>query len=187
MKQAKIQHREIMRIFLKTGATSFGGWSTTSLLLEQELVTKRCYLSSRQLKGAVTYAQILPGATQVSIVASTGYQLRGVRGACLAAVSYLIPAISLVLLFSVFYFRYAHGNARITQHLGGLMAALSGIILANAYKLGSKHVKQHPLWLLVGVAMLARLWLGINTLLIIIFFGLSGLLVSWYNKRRVTS
>jgi chromate transporter len=184
MERVDIQFWDIVKLFAKTGASSFGGWSTTSLLLEKELVDKRKVLTQSQLKGGVAYAQILPGATQVSIVSNVGYRLRGFPGALLATISYLLPAISLITIFAVIYFHFAHDGSGLVKHLDGLIAALSGVILANAYKIGSKHTTKTWLWLLVGVAFAAKLWLSINALLIIIIFGVGGLILSWTSARK---
>lgn len=174
---------DLAKVFLLTGASSFGGWSTTSLLLEKELVEKRKVLSPSQLKGGVAYAQILPGATQVSIVANVGYRLRGFKGALVATISYLLPAITLITVFAMLYFHFAHGG-NLAPKLDGLVAALSGVILANAYKIGGKHANKDWLWLLVGVAFLAKLAFDVNALIIIITFGIGGLLLSWASARK---
>lgn len=187
MERADIQFWDMIKVFAKTGASSFGGWSTTSLLLEKELVDKRKVLTQNQLKGGVAYAQILPGATQVSIVSNVGYRLRGFTGALVATISYLLPAISLITVFAIVYFHFAHDSSKLMEHLDGLIAALSGVILANAYKIGSKHTTKTWLWLLVGIAFAAKLWLGVNALLIIVAFGIGGLILSWTNARKAVS
>ena len=187
MERRGIRLWDMAKVFVKTGASSFGGWSTTSLLLEKELVDKRNVLTPSQLKGGVAYAQILPGATQVSIVSNVGYRLRGLKGAFVATISYLLPAIGLITIFAVIYFHFAHDGSKLVEHLDGLVAALSGVILANAYKIGSKHTTKTWMWLLVGMVFAVKLWLGINALLIVIVFGLGGLVLSWTNTRRSTS
>lgn len=187
MERVGIQLWDMVKVFTKTGASSFGGWSTTSLLLEKEFVDKRKVLTQNQLKGGVAYAQILPGATQVAIVSNVGYRLYGFTGAIVATISYLLPAISLITVFAAVYFHFAHDTSRLAVHLGGLTAALSGVILANAYKIGSKHTTKAWLWLLVGVAFTTSRWLHVNALLIIITFGIGGLIFSWTNARRAAS
>lgn len=175
---------ELLGVFAKTGASAFGGWSTTALLLEKELVENRKLLEPHDIKGATTYAQILPGATQVSIVANVGYRLHGFAGACMATAAYLLPSIGLITLFAIAYFHFADGSSNLMSYMDGLVAALTGVILANAYKIGSKHTTKRWLWLLVGIAFAAKLWLGVNALLIIVVFGLCGLALSWTNVRK---
>jgi chromate transporter len=179
----EITDKELALIFLKIGSSSFGGWSTTALLLEKELIDKRNLLARSQLDGAVAYAQMLPGATQVAIVSNVGYRLKGLRGAITATTSYLLPALSLITLFAAIYFHYVAGTD-LMRHLGGLIAALGGIILANAYHIGKRHATHWTLWFIVVVAVIAKLWLGLNALIIIILFGAVALAVSWLKQRK---
>lgn len=179
-----IRYYDLAKVYAKTGTSSFGGWSTTALLLEKELVDKRKVLKAADIKGATTYAQILPGATQVSIVANTAYHLRGLMGSVVGTVAYLLPAISLITVFAACYFHFAHDTSQLMQHMDGLIAALSGIILANAYKIGSKHTARLWLWAFVIVAFALKLWVGVNALVIIVAFGLGGLILSWTNARK---
>lgn len=174
---------DIARIFFKIGACSFGGWSTTALLLEKELQIDRKAITSKRLNGAVAYAQILPGATQVAIVSNVGYKLRGISGALVAAGCYLLPALTLITLFAVIYFRFAVGSG-IMAYMGGLTAALGGVILANAFSIGKRHATNYLLWMAVILAFGAKLILGINAVVIILIFGLAGLACSLIVSRR---
>lgn len=167
---------EVARIFAKIGATAFGGWSTTAMMLEKELVVERGTLPAKLLHGAVTYAQILPGGTQVCITANVGYKLRGLLGAFVATISFLIPGISMIVAFAVAYFHFS--SAHLMDHAGGLIAALSGIILANAFKIGGKHATNAKLWILVVAAFTAKLLLHVNALVLIGVFALGGLATS---------
>lgn len=184
MERKTISFWDIVKVFARTGASAFGGWPTTALLLEKELVKKRKLLTQNQLKGNVAYAQILPGATQVSIVSSTGYKLRGFGGACMATASYLAPGIGLIVIFSIVYFQFLTDTSKLMEQLDGLIAALSGIILANAYRIGSKHTTKLWLWLIVGLAFVANLLLNISAFIIIIGFAVGGFLVSWTKARK---
>jgi chromate transporter len=179
LSKARISYRHLAWLFVKMGSSTFGGWSAAAVILERELVLRRRLLTSAHLQGAVAYAQILPGATQVSLVASAGYRLRGVKGACVATLSYLLPATALVLIFAVVYFRYLRESPQLLGQLDGLLAALCGVILANAYRIGSRHASRAWLWWLAGMVLVARLWLGINPLLAIVTFGAGGILIAF--------
>lgn len=172
-------YRDIAITFFKIGSTAFGGWATTAVLLEKELAK---YPIKPNVPGAVAYAQLLPGATQTSLVANVGYQLRGFRGATIATISYLLPAMSLITAFAAAYFHYLHNTSGLSGRLNGLVAALAGIILANAYKIGEKHATHWFLWLCGASAWLARLWLHINPVIILLFFGACGL--AYYSGYR---
>lgn len=178
----EISPTKLALVFLKTGAFSFGGWSTTVVLLEKELGRALPEATSVDLKGAASYAQILPGATQVAIVSNVGYQLQGIKGAVIATISYLFPAILLMTLFAWLYFGYLH-QANILKYLDGLIPALAGIILANAYRIGNKHVTHPVMWGLVITACLLLLVLKIHALIIILGYGVIALSFSLYKAK----
>lgn len=181
--QPRVGLWDIALICTKIGATAFGGWPTSAVMLEDELVHKRNVLSEKQMHGAVAYAQVLPGGTQVCIMANAGYQLRGLPGALAATIGFLLPGISMIVAFAIVYFHLA-ANTQVMSHAGGLIAALSGIILANGLKLGNRRIaKQTKLWLLVVAAFTTRLVLHVDTLLIITAFAVGGLAVSIRTKQ----
>lgn len=180
-KKQPIGYGGLVRTFLKVGTTAFGGWSTTALLVEKEFAdTNR--LTKRQVHTAVAYAQILPGATQVQIVSNIGYQLHGSRGACVAVLAYVAPAMILFLVFSVVYFRFMQGSQAL-EHLGGISAALGGVILANAYRIGKKHVSHPWMWMLIVISAAIR-WTGCNPVIIVFVFGMAAALLSFWNTKE---
>jgi chromate transporter len=165
-------------LFMRIGASSFGGWAAAAVLMEKELVRKRKLLSHEQMQGAVGYAQMLPGATQVSLVAHVGYRLRGLRGAFVATMSYLAVPMTMIAIFTVLYFRFLHKSPDLMGQLDGVIAALVGVILANAYRIGSRYASKLWLWSLVGVALFVRLQFKIDPLVILMTYALSALLVA---------
>lgn len=173
----EISYSQVWWLFLKAGATAFGGWSSTALLLEKSLTSHGYTDSSVIVNQAVAYAQVLPGATQVAIVSNVGFRLKQWQGSVVATTAYLLPAISSIIIFSAYYFHYLQGSS-VLAHVAGLRAVLAGIILANAYRLAQKKVVVTRLWAVVGLAFAAALFLRINALLIIIICGLLGCAVS---------
>jgi chromate transporter len=184
LERRQFGYAEIFKQFLSIGCQAFGGWSTTALLLERHFVHQHKAITDKHLKGAVAYAQILPGATQVALVSNVGYQLRGVMAAAVAAVAYLLPATALMTLFAAVYFHYAHGH-NVAAHLDGLVAGLAGIILANAYRIGTRYATAKVLWLAVAVAFVARA-LHANPLFVIVGFGAAAFILSVYMVRKDT-
>ena len=67
-------------IFLRIGATAYGGLGTTLALIERELVTQRGMLTPAEVTEALTYTKLLPGSTGPQVVAYLGYRLGGWSG-----------------------------------------------------------------------------------------------------------
>lgn len=181
-----VHYRSIAHVFLRAGMLSFGGWSTTALILEEDLVKKRRLLTTHDIKEATTFAQIIPGATQVAIVANMAYKLGGAKTALFAVGAYILPAASIVTIFAILYFNFGLSGV-ISGKFQGLIAALSGIILANAYKIGTKHAQRLADWLIPIVAMFALLVLHIHPLVLILVGGLAGVIFSISSNRRGTT
>ena len=72
-------------IFLRIGATAFGGLGAALALVERELVAKRQWLTAADVTEALTYTKLLPGSTVVQVVAYLGYKLGGWSGSDSAA------------------------------------------------------------------------------------------------------
>jgi chromate transport protein ChrA len=182
VERRQLSYAEIFSRFFSIGCQAFGGWSTTALLLEKHFVHEHKAITETHLKGAVTYAQILPGATQIALVANVGYRLGGQLSALVAAVAYLIPATVLMTTFAAVYFHYARGH-NLAPHLDGLVAGLAGIILANAYRIGKKYATTAWLWTAVLLAFGIRA-LSANPLFVILGFGFAGFVLSFVIKKR---
>jgi chromate transport protein ChrA len=91
--------------------------------------------------------------------------------------------VVLMTTFAAVYFHHFR-SAEINSHIGGLVAALAGVILANAYRIGSKHTVTKVWWLVAISAFVARLFLGLDALIIILAAGGGALALSWWSARR---
>lgn len=87
--------------FLRLGASSFGGG--VSGWTHREIVERRGWLDEDNFLKTLTIAQILPGANPVNLAVYIGLKLRGWIGACVALVSMITPAFTVILLISLAY------------------------------------------------------------------------------------
>jgi chromate transporter len=182
MKTKIITYKALLLIYLKIGANAYGGWSTTYLLLEQEFAIKRRLLSKEQLQTAVASGQALPGPAQVIIAAQTSYFLKGVKGSVLATLCYLVPSLVLTIGFCFVYFSYLAGNTG-RDYTIGIQAAVGGIIIGNAYKIARSNATMPILWLAAGVASLLYAIFNVPTFLIIVLFGVTGIIITLVKKK----
>ncbi len=184
MKHTKeITYKELVLIYLKTGANAYGGWSTTYLLLEKEFAQKRSLLSKEQLQTAVASGQALPGPAQVIVAAQTSYFLKGVRGSLLATFFYLLPSLVLTFAFCFIYFNYLAGNNS-AKYTIGIQAAVGGIVIGNAYKIARINATMPLLWVAALVAALLYSVLNVPTFLIIVIFGIAGIIIKIARGRK---
>src|SRR5208283_6222011 len=94
--QVKLQH--IARTFLAIGLASF---SLAALGEAKNWMTKkRKWFTDDEYMQGLGLAQILPGAPTVNLSSYLGFRLRGLPGAAVATIFFLIPCFLLMLMLS---------------------------------------------------------------------------------------
>ena len=162
-------------MFLRIGATAFGGLGTTLALIEREFVTKRGMLTAADVTEALTYTKLLPGSTGPQAIAYLGYKLGGWSGSALAMGAFLLPSALLMVLLAAAYVA-ATALPAIGPSVNGLTAAVVGILLATTYRLGKPNIKEPLTWGLALVAFAVGAFLGISAALIVVAAGLLGMI-----------
>ena len=92
------------RIF-KLGVTAYGGPAMIAQIKET-VVNRYDWVKEWEFMRGAALCQLIPGATMVQIVTYIGYRVRGIWGALIAAVAFVLPAFIALLALSAIYFRY---------------------------------------------------------------------------------
>src|SRR5215213_7887144 len=160
--------------FLRLGALGFGGPAALVGFMHRDLVEGRRWLSEEDYSLAMALAQLMPGPLAAQCAIAIGYLLRGVVGATVVGLAFILPSFLMVLGLSVLYVSYG-GLWWMQALFYGIGAAVIGIIVISAYKLARGTNKRDPL--LWGIfAVLLVLTVATQGELAIAFI-LAGLLV----------
>jgi chromate transporter len=163
---SRVKLRHIARTFLGIGLASFNlaalgeakGWVTE----------KRRWFTDDEYMQGLGLAQLLPGATTVNLSSYLGFRLRGLPGASVATVFFLIPCFLLMLLLSHLYLKYGEMPvvSGLFRGLGALVVGLVFNTILNLWKTGVKTVFN---WLMAfaGFAMVFWFRMGIVNILLI--------------------
>jgi chromate transporter len=124
---------DLCGIFLRAGATTFGGGFVMIPLLENELVRARGWLTPDAFADAMALGQITPGPVVISAT-FVGYTLSGLTGALLATLAVFLPAFLMVIVIggSAQRFRQMSG---VQSFLQGLQPAVVGVMFAASIAL----------------------------------------------------
>jgi chromate transporter len=163
-------------LFLRIGATAFGGLGTTLALIERELVTKRGLLTAAEVTDALTYTKLLPGSTGPQAIAYLGYTLGGWSGSALAMTGFLLPSAVLMVLLAAAYVATTTLPA-IGPGVNGLTAGVVGILLATTYRLGKPNIQEPLTWGIALGAFAAGAFLGVSAAAIVVAAGLLGIIL----------
>ena len=115
-------------VFLRAGATTFGGGFVMIPLLRHELVDARGWLTPRAFADAMALGQVTPGPVVITAT-FVGYTLSGLAGALLATASVFLPAFVMVLVVGKSVARFQR-SAALQAFLHGIQPAVVGVMLA---------------------------------------------------------
>jgi chromate transporter len=89
--------------FLKLGATAYGGPAIAGQMKKTIVKDLGCLTETEFLQW-LALCQLIPGATFVQMSSYIGYRLRGIWGAFICALAFIIPAFILIITLSAIYF-----------------------------------------------------------------------------------
>ena len=93
--------REIFRVFLLLGLTSFGGPVAHLAYFRQAFVARRGWLSESCYADLVALCQFLPGPTSSQVGLSIGLMRGGLKGALAAWLAFTLPSALAMMLFAL--------------------------------------------------------------------------------------
>ncbi len=161
---ADVPLTRVFLAFLRIGATAYGGPAMMGVL-KSDLVGKCQWLSEQEFKEGMALCQVIPGATMVQMCTYTGYRLRGIPGALVAAIGFVLPAFLAMTVLTALYFRT--GSLPVVQALfRGLGALVVAIVLNACVTLGRTTLQGWQGVLLAALGLLAMV-LKVNFLLVL--------------------
>src|SRR5512136_2534418 len=89
--------REVALLFLRLGATSFGGPAAHTALMHDETVNKRKWLSDQEFLDLVGATNLIPGPNSTEMAIHIGYLRAGWPGLLAGGMCFILPAMLIVL------------------------------------------------------------------------------------------
>jgi chromate transport protein ChrA len=87
----------ILRAYLQVGLTGFGMAILQKL---KTMVIDNHWLSEEEMNEGLALVQLYPGPIMVDFTAYVGYKLRGIPGALMATVGFVLPSFVLMVVLS---------------------------------------------------------------------------------------
>ncbi len=171
---ASVRLRPLIAYFLRLGTVGFGGPVALVGYMHRDLVAVRKWVSEDDYKLALALAQLMPGPLAAQFAIALGYILRGVIGATVVGLAFVLPSFFMVVGISILY--VAYGGLWWMQALFyGIGAAVVAIIVIAAYKLARGTIKRDPLlWAIFTILMIVTV---VTQAELAILFILAGVIV----------
>jgi len=158
--------------WLKLGFISFGGPAGQIALMHAELVERRRWISEGRFLHALNYCMLLPGPEATQLAVYIGWLLHRTWGGILAGLLFILPSLLLLIGLSWTYLAWGH-LAVVAGIMAGIKPAVVAIVVAAAWRIGTRTLKNA---LLCAIALLAFLaiMLDVPFPLIVLGAGLIG-------------
>lgn len=180
---------ELARLFLRLGATAFGGPAAHVAMMHDEVVSRRKWLTEQRFLDLVGATNLIPGPNSTEMAIHVGLIRAGWPGLIVAGASFIVPAMLIVLGLAWAYVRFG-STPTAEALLYGIAPVVIAIVVRALAKLGRTAIKGSPLLLAVGVAALASYVAGLNELMLLFGAGLVVFLVraaAWLRTGRTYS
>lgn len=176
---------ELFVIFFKIGAFTIGGGYAMIPLIENEIVTKRQWISKEDFLDLLAISQSAPGVLAVNISIFIGYKLRGFRGSLISSLGTILPSFVIILAIALFFHQFKD-NVIVERIFKGIRPAVVALIAAPTFSMAkSAKINRYTLWIPVLSALLIWL-LGFSPIWIIIGAGVGGYLWGrWQGRKTV--
>lgn len=174
---------ELAKLFLKLGATAFGGPAAHIAMMEDEVVRRRGWLTHAEFLDLLGATNLIPGPNSTEMAIHIGHRRAGWAGWLVAGVCFIVPAMLIVTVLAWAYVRFGT-----LPQAGGLLYGIKPVIIAVVvqalWALGRTAVKTKTLAVLTAIAATASV-LGVNEL--VVLFGTGAVMAAGRAAKRMSS
>ncbi len=171
----------LAHVFLKLGATAFGGPAVHIAMLEQEVVQRRKWLTHGEFLDLLGATNLIPGPNSTEMAIHIGLRRAGWKGLLVAGSCFIIPAIVITFACAWFYVRYAQ-LPQLQGVLYGVKPVVLAIVVQALWRLGRSALKS-PLPIGVAIAALSASLFGVNELIVLLGAGVAAPLLRGVRAR----
>jgi len=169
-KKSKGAIREVVSLFLKLGITGFGGPAAHIAMMHDETVNRRKWLKDEEFLDLMGATNLIPGPNSTEMAIHLSYMKAGVRGLILGGISFILPAVFIVIVLAFLYTKY-NSFPQIGMLLYGIKPVIIAIVLQALWNLARKAIK-YKLDMLLAISVVILYFLGMNEILLLVLGGL---------------
>jgi chromate transporter len=163
---------ELARVFLRLGATAFGGPAAHVALMEDELVARRAWLTRAEFLDLVGATNLIPGPNSTELAIHIGRLRAGWAGLAVAGAAFILPAALLVTALAWGYVRW--GRLPVGEGvLYGVKPAVLAVVVQALWRLGRAAITTRTTAAIAAAAAVALL-LGVGEIAVLAVAALLG-------------
>src|SRR5262245_38478001 len=169
---------ELLMVFLRVGAVTFGGGFVMVPQIETDVVDVRHWLSRQAFADGVVFGQITPGPVLITAT-FIGYKVAGWIGAVVATVGAFLPSFLMTVIAGASLNRF-RTNHQVQAFLSGVAPAVVGMLAAAGVSLARSGLNSTLSFGVATTAFLLMLRAKLNPVVIILGCGALQFVVAHY-------
>lgn len=174
--------KEIARLFLKLGIIGFGGPAAHISMMQEEVVTKRKWLTQQHFLDLIGATNLIPGPNSTEMAIHIGREKAGWKGLLIAGICFIFPAVFITGIFAWLYKEYGL-LPEVQPFIYGIKPAIIAIILGAIFPLAKKSVKSVKLAIL-GIIVLVGSLLQYNEIFLLFGTGILAVLIFFIQNKN---
>jgi chromate transporter len=151
-------------------------------LIYSEVVVSHQWLTSAEFSDIVAISQMSPGPIAINSATYIGYEVAGFWGSVVATFAVSLPALTLMLLITIFFLRL-RDNCYVKGVVAGMRPVVIGMIASAALLLifpaskddGASFIDGWS-WVIFGATLVASAR-KVNPILLIVLSGVAGVII----------
>ena len=174
--------KDIAKLFLKLGIIGFGGPSAHIAMMQEEVVTKRKWLTEQHFLDLIGATNLIPGPNSTEMAIHIGHEKGGWKGLIIAGLCFILPAIIITGFFAYLYKQYEQ-VPDIQPFIYGIKPAIIAVILGAIFPLAKKSLKSTEI-IVVGLLVLLGSLFSINEIYLIFGAGFMSLMMAYVRNNK---
>ena len=134
---------KLFLVYMKIGLFTFGGGYAMIALIEDEIVSKRGWITKEELADIVVIAESTSGPIAINCSTYVGYKIGGIIGSAVATTAVVIPSFAIIFTISLFIEQFLSYDL-VKYAFFGINCAVGLIIVRTGIKM-MKSFKKTPL------------------------------------------
>ena len=182
--ERETKHRlfELALLFLRLGATAFGGPAAHIAFMEDEIVGRRKWLSREEFLDLLGATNFIPGPNSTEMAIHIGYRRAGFLGLAVAGACFIVPAAILVGAIAWAYVRFG-SLPQAEALLYGVKPVVIAIVAQALWRLGRTALKTSVLAAIAALAVALQV-VGVHELIVLFGAGLAAAALAGAVGRR---
>ena len=172
-------------VFFKLGLFTFGGGLAMIPLIQNEVVSKRKWISDEDMFDMIAVAESTPGVIAVNMATFIGYRMAKFWGSFFATLGVVLPSVIVISIIAYFFDDFL-AIPTVSAIFSGIRVGVVVLIFNAGLRLFKKLPKTALAYILIAIGLCVSLFTSLSVFIIIVTGAALGILVQFIQAKEGT-